>query len=65
MNGGAPIGMIVGGVFFLVVFGGLTIASLSTATLNVATLIVAAVSIFICVAVVIALIGAIRNPPEQ
>ncbi len=65
MRGGAPIGMIIGGVFFLLIFGGLTIASLATATLNVATLLIAAVSIFICVAVLIALIGAIRDPPDQ
>lgn len=65
MNGGAPIGMIVAGISFLVIFGGLTVASLATAELNVATLVIAAVSVFVCVAVLIALVGAIRNPPEE
>lgn len=65
MRGGAPLGMIAAGILFLVVFGGLTIASLATASLNLATLVIAAVSIFVCVAVLIALVGAIRNPPED
>ncbi len=59
-----PTSLIVGGVLFLVVFGGLTIAALATAELNVATVIIAAVSLFVCVAVVLALVGAVRNPPE-
>ena len=45
--------------------GGLTIAALATAELNVATVMVAAVSLFVCVAVVLALVGAVRNPPEE
>lgn len=53
------------GVFFLLVFGGLTVAALSSAELNLATAVFAAVSLFICVAVVGALIGALRDPPED
>lgn len=51
------------GVFFLLVFGGLTVVALSSAELNLATAIFAAVSLFICVAVIGALIGALRAPP--
>ena len=62
---GRPSSLIAGGVLFLVVFGGLTIAALATAELNVATVVIAIVSLFVCVAVVLALIGAVRNPPEE
>jgi hypothetical protein len=65
MEGKRPTSVIVGGVFFLIVFGGLTVAALSSATLNFATILVAALSVFICVAVVLGLIGVIRNPPEE
>jgi hypothetical protein len=65
MEGKRPTSVIVGGVFFLIVFGGLTIVALSSATLNFATILVAALSLFICVAVVLALVGVIRNPPEE
>jgi len=57
--------ILISGIFFLLVFVGLTIAALSTADLNVATLIFAAVSLFIVVAVVGALVGAARKPPED
>ena len=49
----------------VVVFGGLTLAALATAELNAATIVIAAVSLFVCVAVVLALVGAVRNPPEE
>lgn len=53
------------GIFFLLVFGALTIAALSTATFNVATLLVGGASLFILVAVLMALVEAIRNPPPE
>lgn len=65
MDGERPTWIIAGGIFFLLVFGGLTVASLSSAELNVATVLIAAVSLFIFVAVVLALVGAVRNPPGQ
>ena len=52
------------GVFFVLVFGALTAAALSTATFNFATLVIAAASLFILVAVLLALIEAIRHPPD-
>ena len=64
MDAHRPSSIIAGGVLFLIVFGGLTIAALATAELNVATVVFAVVSLFVCVAVVLALIGAVRNPPE-
>ncbi|HET6830592.1 MAG TPA: hypothetical protein VFH44_04495 [Solirubrobacterales bacterium] len=60
-----PIAIIVGGIVFLIVLGGLTVAALATAELNLATIVIAAVSLFVCVAVVLALIGAMRDPPER
>jgi hypothetical protein len=65
MEGKRPTSTIVGGVFFLIVFGGLTVVALSSAALNFATILIAAVSLFIFVAVVLALVGAVRNPPEE
>lgn len=53
------------GFFFLLVFGGLSVAALATAELNAATLLAAAVSLFVWVAVFLALVDAIRNPPEE
>jgi hypothetical protein len=64
MGGRRPSSLIAGGILFLVVFGGLTIAALATAELNLATILIAVVSLFVCVAVLLALIGAVRNPPE-
>lgn len=52
------------GVFFVLVFGALTVAGLSSATLNVATLVIGAASLFVLVAVLLALIEAIRHPPR-
>jgi hypothetical protein len=52
------------GIVFVLVFGALTIAALSTAALNVATLLIAATSLFVIVAVLIALVEAIRQPPR-
>lgn len=60
-----PTFILVSGVFFLLVFGALTIYGLATAELNIATVIFAAVSLFVFVAVVGALIGANRRPPEE
>lgn len=60
-----PIVILVSGIFFLLVFGGLTVAALSTAELNVATVLFAAVSLFVFVAVIGALVGAARKPPDE
>jgi hypothetical protein len=65
VDGRRPTSTNAGGIFFLLVFGGLTVAALSSAELNLATILIAAVSLFVCVAVVLALIGAVRNPPEE
>jgi len=65
MDGRRPSSLIAGGILFLVVFGGLTVAALATAELNVATVVIAIVSLFVCVAVLLALIGAMRNPPGE
>jgi len=65
MGGERPTAVLVGGIVFLLVFGGLTIAALATAELNFATIVIAAVSLFVFVAVVVALVGAMREPPEQ
>lgn len=53
------------GFFFLLVFGGLSVVALGSAQLNFATLLAGAVSLFIWVAVFMALVEAIRNPPEE
>jgi hypothetical protein len=60
-----PTSIIAGGILFLLVFGGLTVAALWSADLNVATLLIAAVSVFVFVAVLLALVGAVRKPPEE
>jgi len=60
-----PIAILVGGIVFLVVLGALTVAALASAELNLATIVIAAVSLFICVAVALALIGAMRDPPKR
>ena len=51
-------------IFFVLVFGALTVAALSTATLNVATLVIGAASLFVLVAVLLALVEALRRGPE-
>lgn len=53
------------GVIFLLVFVGLGVVALTTAELNFATLVLFAISLFVVVAVVGALIGAMRKPPEE
>lgn len=63
MDGHRPISIVIAGIFFLIVFGGLTVAALATAELNFATLVIAAISLFVVVAVAGALIGAMRKPP--
>ncbi len=65
MEGKRPTGIIAAGIFFLVVFGGLTLAGLASAELNFATLVIAAISLFVCIAVVVALVGAMRDPPDE
>lgn len=65
MDGRRPTSTIVAGIFFLVIFGGLTVAALASAELNIATIVIAAISLFVVVAVVGALVGAMRQPPEQ
>lgn len=65
MEGRRPTSTIVAGIFFLVVFGGLTVAALASAELNFATVVIAAISLFVVIAVAGALIGAMRQPPEQ
>jgi len=60
-----PTLILVSGAFFLLVFGGLTVAALTTAELNFATLLFAAVSLFVFIAVVGALVGAMRKPPDE
>lgn len=64
MGDGRRLFFLVSAVFFLLVFGGLSIAALSTAELNVATLVIGAVTLFVFGAVLTALIEALRNPPE-
>jgi hypothetical protein len=65
MAGKRPTAIIVAGIFFLLVFGGLTLVALSSAELNVASVLGGAVSLFIWVAVALALYEAARNPPEE
>jgi hypothetical protein len=57
--------IVVAGVFFLLIFGGLTVVALSSAELNFATITFAAISLFVIVAVGGALIGAVRKPPDE
>lgn len=57
--------ILVSGAIFLLVFVGLGVVALATAELNVATLILFGISLFVVVAVVGALIGAMKRPPEQ
>jgi hypothetical protein len=51
-------------IFFVLVFGALTVAALATAELNVATLLIGGTSLFVLAAVVIALAEALRRPPR-
>ncbi len=51
-------------IVFVVIFGALTIAALSSATLNVATLVIGGASLFVLAAVLIALVEALRRPPQ-
>jgi cell division protein FtsW (lipid II flippase) len=55
---------ILSAIFFVLVFGALTIAALATAELNVATLLIGGVSLFVLAAVLIALGEALRRPPR-
>ena len=49
-------------MLFVVIFGALTVAALATAELNVATLLIGGASLFVLVAVMIALVEALRGP---
>ena len=51
-------------IFFVAVFGALTVAALATAELNVATLLIGGASLFVLAAVLIALVEAWRRPPR-
>lgn len=51
-------------IFFVLVFGALSVVALSSAELNVATVVIAAVTLFVLGAVLTAIVEAIRNPPE-
>jgi preprotein translocase subunit SecY len=51
-------------IFFVLVFGALTVAALATAELNVATLLIGGTSLFVLAAVLIALAEALRRPPR-
>ena len=53
------------GVAFVVIFGGITIAALESAELNFASIITFGFSFLIIVVALLALIGAIRNPPDE
>jgi hypothetical protein len=65
-QGGRRVGVILAsGGFFLLVFVALTVVALSSAELNVATVLFAAISLFVCIAVIGALVGAVRKPPED
>lgn len=51
-------------VFFVLVFGALSVVALSSAELSVATIVLAAATLFILGAVLTAIVEAIRNPPQ-
>jgi hypothetical protein len=53
------------GIFFLLVFAALTVVGLSSAEINFATVLFAGISLFVFIAIVGALIGAVRQPPED
>ena len=57
--------ILISGAIFLVVFVGLGVVALATAELNLATLILFGISLFVVVAVVGALIGAMKRRPEE
>ena len=65
MGDGRRLFFLASAVFFLLVFGALSIAALATAELNVATLVIGAATLFVFGAVLTALIEALRNPPEE
>ncbi len=52
-------------VVFVVVFGGMTLVALSSAELNFAAIITFGASFLILAVVLLGLIGAIRNPPDE
>ncbi|HKJ36359.1 MAG TPA: hypothetical protein VKA36_07325 [Solirubrobacterales bacterium] len=53
------------GVAFVVLFFGLTLASLPSAELNFASILTFGLSFLVLGAVLAGLIGAIRNPPDE
>ena len=65
MDGGLR-GLMLGmGVAFVLIFGGMTMAALATAELNFASILAFGFSFLILVIVLLGLIGAIRNPPDD
>jgi hypothetical protein len=52
-------------VLFVLVFGGMTLVALASAELNFASIIAFGFSFLIIVFVLLGLIGAIRNPPDE
>lgn len=53
------------GVMFVLIFGGLTLVALSSAISNFASFLTFGFSFLILALVLIGLIGAIRNPPDD
>jgi heme/copper-type cytochrome/quinol oxidase subunit 4 len=51
--------------FFVVIFAGMTFVALDTATLNAASIVAFGFAFFIIAVVLIGLIGAIGNPPDD
>lgn len=59
-------GLLLGlGTCFVLVFGGLTLAALPSAELNFSSILTFGLSFFVLGAALVALIGAIRNPPDE
>jgi hypothetical protein len=53
------------GVLFVLIFGGLTLVALSSAIGNFASFVTFGFSFLILLLVLIGLVGAIRNPPDE
>lgn len=59
-------GLLLGaGVAFIVIFGGMTLYALGTATLNIGSIIAFGLSFLVIGTVLLGLIGAIRDPPDE
>lgn len=57
--------LLAAGVVFIVIFGGMTLYALGTAALNFASIIAFGLSFLVIGTVLLGLIGAIRNPPDE